>query len=100
MGEDEAGDVRVLHGYQAVRSAERKKVTQSGFGVGDAGREAGLVEFVERGKILRVVGAEDRGHGQDSTPREQFCGGRLPPRGATQIVIKTNGLREKQFVRP
>ena len=100
FGENESSDVGVLHSDQAVGGAEREKVPQSGFRVGDAGREAGLVEFVERGEVLRVVGAEDRGHEQDSTPQEQFCGGRPPPPGATQMIIKTNGLREKQFVRP
>jgi len=100
FGENETGDVRVLHSDQAVRGAEREEVPQSGFGVRDAGRKASLVEAVERGKVLRIVGAEDWRHGQDSTPQEQFCGGRPPPPGATQMFIKTNGFREKQFVRP
>ena len=100
MGENEAGDVGVFHGYETVRRGEREEVAQSGFGVRDASREASLVEFVERGKILRVVGAEDRGHEKDSTPQEQFCGGGPPPPGATQMIIKTNGFEEKQFVRP
>jgi hypothetical protein len=75
FGEDKSGDVGVLHGDQAVRGSEREEVTQSGLGVRDAGREAGLVEAIESGKVLRIVGAEDRGHKQDSTPGKDFAEG-------------------------
>jgi len=77
LRQDKPRDVRVFHSHQAIRRAQRKKVTQRRLRVRDASREARLVKPVQRGKVPRIIGAEDRGHSQDSTPK--VVGARLQP---------------------
>jgi len=44
-----------------------------------------LVEFVERGEILRVVGAEDRGMSKILRRKSNFVDGRPHPRGQRNV---------------
>jgi hypothetical protein len=66
FGEDEADDPVgvVVYGDQAIRAGEIEEVLESPFAVGDAGNETGLVEFVECGEVVGVVGADGEGHGR------------------------------------
>jgi len=65
FGEDEADDAVgvVVYGDQAIGAGEIEEVLESPFAVRDAGDETGLVEFVECGEVVRIVGADGEGHG-------------------------------------
>jgi hypothetical protein len=65
FGEDEADDAVgvVVYGDEAIGAGEIEEVLESPFAVGDAGDETGLVEFVECGEVVRIVGADGEGHG-------------------------------------
>ena len=66
FGEDEADDAVgvVVYGDEAIGAGEIEEVLESPFAVGDAGNETGLVEFVECGEVVGVVGADGEGHGR------------------------------------
>jgi hypothetical protein len=65
FSEDEADDAvrMVVQGDEAIGAGEIEEILESPFAVGDARDETGLVEFVEGGEVVGVVGADGEGHG-------------------------------------